>query len=94
MGKLSKPYWLFVGNFYYPSGGMKDFKESYNTYEEATKEGQRFIEKEPLTWFHVLDLAKGQAIGDDGDTAKVCESCGKFQVCVDSACYDCYYKQQ
>ena len=29
-----KRYWLFAGSYYYPSGGMGDFQESFDTKEE------------------------------------------------------------
>lgn len=38
-GETMKRYWLFGWDFYYPSGGMDDFIEAFETLEEA-KEAQ------------------------------------------------------
>jgi hypothetical protein len=39
-----KRYLVFIGNFYYPSGGMRDFKGDFNTLPEC----KEAIEKEFL----------------------------------------------
>ncbi|KKN40807.1 hypothetical protein LCGC14_0729490 [marine sediment metagenome] len=36
-----KPYLVFIGENYYPPGGWQDFKDSFDTREEA----RHFIEK-------------------------------------------------
>lgn len=30
-----KPFWLFGGDIYYPSGGMEDFAGSFDSLDEA-----------------------------------------------------------
>lgn len=37
-----KPYLLFAGEDYYPSGGMEDFRGTFNTIAEAVEWGQQY----------------------------------------------------
>lgn len=55
-----KRYLLFIGDRYYPNGGMRDFKSSYDTIDEIMP----IIEKEDYfnTWVHVYDAEKGKLI--------------------------------
>ena len=46
---MTKRYWLFAGETYYPSGGMEDLRGKYDTMVEAVKAIKR------ADWFHVLD---------------------------------------
>lgn len=62
-----KPYWLFAGNIYYPSGGMGDFVGSFDTLEEA-KNADR--PGEPgYRWAHIYDADSGAIVAsfDDDD---------------------------
>lgn len=59
---LSKRYWLFAGDSYYPGGGFSDFVDSYDTMEEATVEakslrmefGPSYTPKK-YDWYHIFD---------------------------------------
>jgi hypothetical protein len=35
-----KRFWLFIFEQYYPSGGMLDFYDSYDSFEEAKAKGE------------------------------------------------------
>lgn len=55
-----KRYLLFSGSDYYPSGGWKDFNDSFDSAEEARAKGNSF---EPeYYWYHVVDSQTGQII--------------------------------
>lgn len=47
-----KKYHLFAGYNYYPGGGMCDYQGSFDTYEEAEKEGKERIKK-GFDWYNV-----------------------------------------
>lgn len=55
-----KRYALFAGSWYYPSGGMADFVDSYDSLEEAIKEAKRpdeiFPNDAKYDWAHVFDM--------------------------------------
>jgi len=53
-----KRFLLFAGDFYYPSGGMDDFKDSFNILEDAVI----FANNEGWDWIHILDIEKGEVI--------------------------------
>jgi hypothetical protein len=55
-----KRFWLFQGERYYPTGGMRDFIDSFDTQEEAISHAKEHaVEKNPKyygnNWAHVLD---------------------------------------
>ena len=53
-----KRYWLFFGSDYYPNGGMSDFRDSFDTQEEAVHcVLQKF--DTGFEWFHVYDSQEG-----------------------------------
>lgn len=39
-----KRYWLFIFDFYYPIGGMEDFKSSFDTIDQAQDYGYAWEE--------------------------------------------------
>lgn len=47
-------YHLFAGAGYYPTQGLGDYQDSYETLEEATEEGEKAITPEPgiYKWTH------------------------------------------
>lgn len=51
---MSKRYYLFGGDQYYPCGGMADFVESFDVLDDAIAMGRKKY-GEILEWFHVLD---------------------------------------
>ncbi len=57
-----KRYMLFAGSQYYPSGGWDDFKDSFDTCEEALvaarlqETGYKGKTKPVYDWFHVVDV--------------------------------------
>lgn len=54
-----KRYLLFGGNNYYPLGGWGDFKESFDSIEEAKTVAEERIYSDceywDLEWFHIVD---------------------------------------
>jgi hypothetical protein len=51
-----KQYLLFAGMTYYPSGGWKDYVESFDSIEEAEARYRADYEDEYYNWYHVVDL--------------------------------------
>jgi hypothetical protein len=58
-----KPFWLFAGDYYYPSGGMDDFKDSFDTLEAAKAAAPCGV----LTWAHVWHDGAIVATCDEGE---------------------------
>ena len=57
VGKLRR-FLLFTGYYYYPAGGMDDFREDFDTLEEAVAGLELFLKGEaaPDTyWAHIYD---------------------------------------
>lgn len=53
-------YWLFAGYQYYPSGGMHDFKDSFEMEDGARI---RFHEKfSSCDWAHIVDIETGNVV--------------------------------
>lgn len=50
-----KRYMLFAGWDYYPSGGMRDFVGSYDTFDEAREDALGMTGD----WWHILDIETG-----------------------------------
>lgn len=57
-----KRYLVFVGDCYYPQGGMQDFCGSRETEEAAITFAQSKINGEGLRWAHVYDTAANKII--------------------------------
>lgn len=56
-----KPFLVFAGSIYYPSGGWGDFKEGFDTVDQATAFADGFVKGEGcLAWAHVVDVARGE----------------------------------
>ena len=47
-----KRYLLFTGEYYYPSGGWRDFRDSFDTVEEALTQSRG-------DWWHIVDSETG-----------------------------------
>lgn len=49
-------YYLFAGETFYPEGGFYDFRNSFDTLEEAKKAGEEFISFEEISfgWCHIV----------------------------------------
>jgi hypothetical protein len=58
---MNKPYLVFAGDQYYPSGGTRDFQQAYETIEEARAAVKPWKEKN--YWGHVAYF--------DGDTLTI-----------------------
>lgn len=57
---MNKPFFLFAGYDYYPSGGMEDFKGAFATEDEAeksfeTQNAQRSIHSK-WEWHHITNV--------------------------------------
>ena len=50
-----KRYWLFAGDNYYPSGGMTDYVDQFDTINEATNAHVRSNDPSG-EWADVLDI--------------------------------------
>lgn len=50
-----KKFWVFAGTEYYPSGGMNDFKDSFDNYNEALAFGKGFMSGVSGGWTHIYD---------------------------------------
>lgn len=53
-----KRFLLFSGDLYYPLGGIKDFKGSFDTKEEALD----WIAKYPAEWYHIYDTEEQKVV--------------------------------
>jgi hypothetical protein len=56
-----KNYLVFIGEYYYPNGGIKDFKEDFNTLDEAKQYIEDWLNNEPYYlkteyWYHVYSI--------------------------------------
>lgn len=63
--KLDKRFWLFAGEYYYPRGGIADFRSVHNTLKEA-KDGLK--SKYPTGRWH-----DGSVSYTDSDWAHIVE---------------------
>ncbi len=74
IGKL-KRFWLFGGIKFYPSGGLEDFKKSYDSLEEAVHDAERkefsSIEyshmHDRLEWYQILDTQINEVVTHSGN---------------------------
>lgn len=55
---MLKRFLYFNGYVYYPSGGWDDFKQSFDTLEEAKAHAAQW----PGEWNHIVDLETGEVI--------------------------------
>lgn len=65
-----KRYWLFLGEDYYPGGGMHDFIDSFSSVEDATAAAKSQIKAsggDYYTWWHVADSHTGERVAADSD---------------------------
>lgn len=61
-----KRYWLFVGEQYYPNGGILDLHSSYDTAEEAEAAGKAEIDTGfNDKWFQVVDPTSSRILSQD-----------------------------
>jgi hypothetical protein len=52
---MTKRFMLFMGDGYYPLGGMEDFVNSYDSFEEARKAMDKILVKDTRDWAHIYD---------------------------------------
>lgn len=57
-----KRYLLFAGSVYYPDGGWDDFKDSFDTREQAIEECNQW--KGRYGWAHVIDAQTGEKLAE------------------------------
>jgi hypothetical protein len=61
-----KQYLVFAGSDYYPSGGWKDFKGSFDSIDEAKK----FLNTEELRsydWWQIVDTTTQEVVERDAN---------------------------
>lgn len=61
---MTKRYLLFAGETYYACGGWKDFKDSFDAEEAATRRGYELV-NDPMTyydWYQVVDLLNNKIV--------------------------------
>jgi len=46
-----KKYLVFCGDYFYPNGGMKDFRNSFSTIKEA----RAYLLEADYDWFQIVD---------------------------------------
>ncbi len=67
---LTKQFWLFAGDSYYPWGGFSDFINSYDTVEEAIEEATSSVTYGPTytrkkyDWYHIFDSTAYLMVAD------------------------------
>jgi hypothetical protein len=52
-----KRFALFCGEDYYPDGGWKDFRRTFDTVQEALA-----VSRSVYEWYHVVDLLTGKIV--------------------------------
>ena len=62
-----KQFWLFSGETFYPSGGMKDFVLSFDTVQEAVEYANATHPHFAMHWHHVADGDSGEIMWDWND---------------------------
>jgi hypothetical protein len=50
-----KPYMLFAGDWYYPSGGVGDFVNSFDSVEAAERYYDLHYHIQEYTWGHIAN---------------------------------------
>ena len=55
-----KNYLVFLGDNYYPCGGMRDFKEDFDTLDDAKNHIENLLNAETFArtefWYHVYSI--------------------------------------
>lgn len=59
---MMKRYLLFQGARYYPSGGWWDFKDAFDTQEEAEREAAKLVEENDYDWWQVVDAVQMKVV--------------------------------
>ena len=57
-----KRFWLFSGYYYYPSGGMSDFKDSFDNINDAVKKAD---ESDNDEWWEIVDSQSGEIVREE-----------------------------
>lgn len=57
----NKRYFIFAGDYYYPSGGMFDFVGSVDSLDEVDS----ILEDIEHDWMDILDLVTGEKVDRD-----------------------------
>jgi hypothetical protein len=81
---MLKRFWLFIGENFYPSGGMKDFIRGFDTFDEVTafldsgtwtedpdEPPKRFERR--AQWWEVLDTVELKTLSPFKDWTEVLE---------------------
>jgi hypothetical protein len=57
-----KRFLVFAGYYYYPNGGMNDFKEDFNTLNSARDHLNHIksFDGNSCDWGHILDILTGE----------------------------------
>lgn len=66
MNNTNQRYWVFGGSQYYPSGGMEDFLESFETYARAENCARRYLHEGQGRWTYVWDTVEQTIIYKKG----------------------------
>lgn len=56
---MDKPYILFAGDCYYPSGGWGDYRGRFASIEGAKS---YLLEKTDWDWWHIVDEERGEIV--------------------------------
>lgn len=59
-----KRYWVFGGEQYYADGGMYDFRQSFETLEQAEQHATELYANEAIEWWHVFDSVDGVIVAE------------------------------
>lgn len=52
-----KPYWVFAGQSYCPSGGLRDYIDQYETCEDAL---EAIANHPSCDWWQIVMVARGE----------------------------------
>ena len=66
-----KRYWLFAGHSYYPSGGMRDYVDSFDSIDNAVNafndyNSSEYMEGFELDWYEVMDTESMKVVKSAG----------------------------
>lgn len=53
-----KNFLVFIGSHYYPDGGWEDFKQSFDSEEEALS----YISNQDGDWWQIVDVQSGKIV--------------------------------
>lgn len=66
-----KRYIVFAGDNYYPRGGWKDKRGSFDQLDEAVNKAKEYYEEDRgYHWCHVVDLETGNTCWDHWELKK------------------------